>query len=82
MTTFSEGVNGFAVGDITVGNGTASAFTGSDTEFTALITPRPMAPWTGGGRGHMPRASSIYDNTAPTVASIMPRPPRQPMPTS
>ena len=34
-------MNGFAVGDITVGNGTAAAFTGSegDTAFTALITP-------------------------------------------
>ena len=39
--TFLEPVNGFAVGDITVGNGTAAAFTGSegDTQFTALITP-------------------------------------------
>ena len=39
--TFNEPVNGFALGDITVGNGTASAFTGSDGDsvFTALITP-------------------------------------------
>ena len=39
--TFLEPVNGFVVGDITVGNGTASSFTGSDgdTAFTALITP-------------------------------------------
>ena len=39
--TFTEGVKGFAVEDIAVGNGTASAFTGSEggREFTALITP-------------------------------------------
>ena len=39
--TFSEGVNGFAVEDIAVGNGSGLGFTGSDgdTEFTALITP-------------------------------------------
>ena len=39
--TFTEGVRGFAVEDIAVGNGTASAFTGSagGREFTALITP-------------------------------------------
>ena len=39
--TFLEGVTGFAVEDIAVGNGAASNFTGSDggTAFTALITP-------------------------------------------
>ena len=79
--TFSEGVNGFAVGDITVGNGTASAFTGSggDTEFTALITPTADGAVTvdvaadvatdaaGNGNTAATQASSIYDNTAPTV---------------
>ena len=83
--TFSEGVNGFAVGDITVGNGAASAFTGSggDTEFTALITPTADGAVTvdvaadaamdtaGNGNTAAAQASSIYDNTAPTVASIM-----------
>ena len=39
--TFDEAVNGFTLGDITVGNGAASAFTGvnGDTVYTALITP-------------------------------------------
>ena len=39
--TFTEPVNGFALIDIVVGNGTASVFTGSDGDsvFTALITP-------------------------------------------
>ena len=41
MITFLEGVTGFAVEDITVGNGTASNFTGADggTVFSVLITP-------------------------------------------
>ena len=83
--TFSEGVNGFTVEDITVGNGAASAFTGSggDTEFTALITPTADGAVTvdvaadvamdtaGNGNTAAAQASSIYDNTAPTVASIM-----------
>ena len=82
--TFSEGVDGFAVEDIAVGNGAASAFTGSDgdTEFTALITPTADGEVTvdvaadvamdaaGNGNAAAARASSIYDNTAPTVASI------------
>ena len=39
--TFNEAVNGFALDDIEVGNGSASAFTGADggTEYTAQITP-------------------------------------------
>ena len=39
--TFSQAVNGFALADITVGNGAASAFMGADgdTEYTALVTP-------------------------------------------
>ncbi|MBK6264367.1 PKD domain-containing protein [Marivirga sp. S37H4] len=38
--TFSEEVTGFEIGDITVGNGTASDFTEvSASEYTALITP-------------------------------------------
>ena len=38
--TFSEEVTGFALGDIAVGNGAASAFTPTSTRvYTALITP-------------------------------------------
>lgn len=38
--TFSEAVTGFAVGDITVGNGTAGTFnTVSTSVYTAVITP-------------------------------------------
>ncbi len=37
--TFSEDVTGFELADITVGNGTASDFAGSDDVYTATITP-------------------------------------------
>lgn len=37
--TFSEAVTGFAVGDITVGNGSATNFAGSGTTYTADINP-------------------------------------------
>ena len=36
---FSEAVTGFAANDITVGNGAASAFSGTGAAYTALITP-------------------------------------------
>jgi hypothetical protein len=36
---FSEDVSGFALGDITVGNGAASDFAGSGAAYTATITP-------------------------------------------
>ncbi len=37
--TFSESVTGFGVGDIVVGNGSASNLQGSGAVYTALITP-------------------------------------------
>ena len=46
--TFPEAVTGFAVGDITLGNATASSFTvTSTTVYTALVTP--AASWSGDG---------------------------------
>ena len=76
--TFSEGMDGFAVEDIAVGNATASAFTGLDggTVFTALITPTADGAVTvdvaagvatdaaGNGNAAATRVSSTY--TAPT----------------
>ena len=83
--TFLEPVNGFVVGDITVGNGTAASFTGSDgdTEFTALITPTADGAVTvdvaadvatdaaGNGNTAAAQASSTY--TAPLVDNTAPR---------
>ncbi|MEE2527408.1 Ig-like domain-containing protein, partial [Hyphobacterium sp. HN65] len=37
--TFSEAVTGFALGDISVGNGSTSNLSGSGTTYTATITP-------------------------------------------
>ncbi len=37
--TFSEAVTGFALGDITVGNGTAGNFAGSGAVYTCDVTP-------------------------------------------
>ena len=84
--TFNEAVNGFMLDDITVGNATASAFTGADgdTEYTAQITPTDDGEVTvdveadvatdlaGNGNTAATRASSTYmaDNTAPTVTKI------------
>ena len=83
--TFLESVNGFVVGDITVGNGTASSFTGSDgdTAFTALISPTADGAVTvdvaadvatdaaGNGNTAAVQASSTY--TAPLVDNTAPR---------
>ena len=83
--TFLEPVNGFAVGDITVGNGTAASFTESngDTVFTALITPTADGAVTvdvaadvatdaaGNGNTAAAQASSTY--TAPLVDNTAPR---------
>jgi len=78
--TFSEAVTGFTVGDITLGNATASDFAGSDTVFTALITPEADGQVTinvaanaaqdGGGNANQAatQAISTFDGTAPTVA--------------
>ena len=37
--TFSESVTGFVQGDVTAGNGTVTALTGSGSSYTATITP-------------------------------------------
>ena len=37
--TFSESVTGFVAGDLTVGNGTISGFSGSGTTYTFNVTP-------------------------------------------
>ena len=85
--TFSEDVTGFVAGDITVGNGTASAFaeTTADRVYTALITPAANGEVTvdvaadaatdaaGNGNTAATQATSNYtvDTTAPRVASIV-----------
>ena len=83
--TFSEDVTGFVAGDITVGNGTASAFTATtaDRVYTASITPTANGAVTvdvaadaatdGAGNANpaATRATSTY--TAPLVDTTAPR---------
>ena len=75
--TFPEAVTGFAVGDITLGNATASSFTvTSTTVYTALVTPTAAGAVTvdvpanaaqdaaGNGNTAATRASSAYTGSA------------------
>ena len=75
--TFPEAVTGFAVGDITLGNATASSFTvTSTTVYTALVTPAATGAVTvdvpanaaqdaaGNGNTAATRASSTYTGSA------------------
>ena len=81
--TFPEAVNGFAPGDIEVGNGAASEFTGTDgdTVYTALITPAAdgavtvdvaadVAEDLAGNGNAAAQAASTHTATGPTVVSI------------
>jgi 6-phosphogluconolactonase (cycloisomerase 2 family) len=80
--TFSEDVTGFALGDITVGNGTASDLSGSGTVYTATVTPAAdgdvtvdvAADAANDAAGNGSTAASAYsvvnDQTAPRIASI------------
>ena len=75
--TFPEAVTGFAVGDITLGNATASSFTvTSTTVYAALVTPTAAGAVTvdvpanaaqdaaGNGNTAATRASSAYTGSA------------------
>jgi hypothetical protein len=78
--TVSEAVTGFVVGDITVGNGTASNFVAvSGTVYTFNVTPTSQGAVTvdiaagvaqdAAGNGNTPASqlSRTYDTVAPTV---------------
>jgi hypothetical protein len=77
---FSEDVTGFVVGDISLGNATASNFNAVDgNTYTALITPTGGAVTVdvasnaandaaSNGNTAATQATSTYDTTAPTVA--------------
>ncbi|RLE45298.1 hypothetical protein DRJ25_05870, partial [Candidatus Woesearchaeota archaeon] len=80
--TFSENVTGFVVDDITVGNGTTSNFSGSDTTYTVDITPAHgevsvdvagavAQDNVGNENTAAPQFTIEYqDKTAPTILSI------------
>ena len=80
--TFSEAVTGFAAGDITLGNASASSFTvTSTTVYTALVTPAAAGAVTvdvpanaaqdaaGNGNTAATRASSTYAVPAITIVA-------------
>ena len=68
--TFSEAVTGFVVGDITLGNATASNFTvTSTTVYTALITPTAYGTVTVDVAVNVAQDAVGNDNTAATQAS-------------
>ncbi|WP_300554101.1 Ig-like domain-containing protein [Maricaulis sp.] len=81
--TFSEAVTGFELADITVGNGAASAFTGSGTTYGATITPAADGAVTvdvaadvatdgpGNGNTAATQFSLDADVSAPTVVSVV-----------
>ncbi len=80
VITFSEDVTGFAIDDITVGNGAASNFSATSTaEYMATITPSADGAVTvdiaadkasddaGNGNVAATQLSIIFDSTAPTA---------------
>ena len=68
--TFSEAVTGFAVGDITLTNATASSFTTtSTTVYTALVTPTAAGTVTVDVSANAARDAAGNGNTAATRAS-------------
>ena len=74
--TFSEAVTGFAVGDITLGNATASSFTAtSTTVYTALVTPTASGTVTVAVPANAAQDAVGNGNTAATVATTIYTPP-------
>jgi hypothetical protein len=81
--TFSETVTGFVVGDLDLGNATASDFSGSGTDFSVLITPLADGEVTvnvaadvatdaaGNGNTVATEFSIQADITSPTVTSVV-----------
>ncbi|NNE59135.1 MAG: DUF11 domain-containing protein [Hellea sp.] len=78
--TFSEDVTGFVLGDIVLGNATASDFAGSGAVYTALITPSADGTVTidvpaavaqdnvGNDNTAAAQATTTFDATSPSVA--------------
>ena len=68
--TFSESVTGFAIGDLTIGNGTASNFAGTGTTYTATITPSADGVVTVNVAAAVAQDAANNTNTAATQLSI------------
>ena len=68
--TFSEDVAGFEQGDLTVGNGTVTAFSGSGDSYTATITPAGSGIVTVDVAARAARDSAGNGNTPATRFSV------------
>ena len=68
--TFSEGVTGFEVGDITVVNGAADNFAGSGTEYTFDVTPADQGEVTVDITAGVAEDAATNPNEAATKFSI------------
>ncbi|MCE7997171.1 MAG: T9SS type A sorting domain-containing protein [Roseivirga sp.] len=68
--TFDEAVTDFTLGDISVGNGTASSFAGSGTSYTVTITPSADGTVTVDVPANVAQDGAGNDNTAATQLSI------------
>jgi len=68
--TFSEDVTGFELGEITVGNGTASNFVGSGSVYTFDVTPVADGLVTVDIAGGVAQDDAGNDNTAATQFTI------------
>ena len=78
--TFSENVTGFDASDVSVGNGTVTAFVGSGSSYTFVVTPiaagsvtvdvaaNGSADAAGNGNTAATQLTRTYDGTAPTVS--------------
>ncbi len=75
--TFSESVTGFEQGDVAVGNGAVTAFSGSGASYTATITPTATGTVTVDVAANVATDSDDNGNTAAsqfTVAAALTRP--------
>lgn len=68
--TFSEGVTGFAITDVSVGNGVASSFAGSGAVYTVTITPSAGGLVTLDVAAAAAQDVAGHDNTVATQLSI------------
>ncbi|MFT7007235.1 MAG: hypothetical protein ACJAXJ_001749 [Colwellia sp.] len=68
--TFSEAVTGFASADIVVANGSASNFAGSDSIYTATITPSASGAMSVDVAADVAQDSAGNNNSAATQYSI------------
>ncbi len=68
--TFSETVTGFVIGDITPTNAALTAFSGSGTTYTFLVTPTTNGNVTIDIAANVAQSATSQSNTAATVLTV------------